>query len=53
MLVYMDYLSLLSTTKYNLLTFFPRFLFDQFRRYANLFFLIIVLLQVRINHCMQ
>jgi phospholipid-transporting ATPase len=34
-----------STTKYNPLTFFPYFLFDQFRRYANLFFLAIGLLQ--------
>ena len=36
----------ISTTKYNILTFLPRFLFDQFRRYANLFFLFIALLQV-------
>lgn len=37
----------ISTTKYNIITFIPRFLFDQFRRYANLFFLVIALLQVR------
>ncbi len=36
----------ISTTKYNILTFIPKFLFDQFRRYANLFFLVIALLQV-------
>ena len=36
----------ISTTKYNILTFFPLFLFDQFRRYANLFFLFISILQV-------
>ena len=36
----------ISTTKYNILTFLPLFLFDQFRRYANLFFLFIILLQV-------
>ena len=39
----------ISTTKYNILTFFPRFLFDQFRRYANLFFLFISLLQVSLE----
>jgi len=37
-----------STTKYNILTFLPKFLFDQFRRYANLFFLFIAFLQVSI-----
>ncbi|MCP4700073.1 MAG: hypothetical protein GY862_24955 [Gammaproteobacteria bacterium] len=36
---------LFSTAKYNVLTFLPRFLFEQFRRYANVFFLIIALLQ--------
>ncbi len=36
----------ISTTKYNILTFIPKFLFDQFGRYANLFFLVIALLQV-------
>lgn len=36
----------ISTTKYNVFTFIPRFLFDQFRRYANLFFLFIAFLQV-------
>jgi phospholipid-transporting ATPase len=35
----------ISTTKYNLFTFIPKFLFEQFRRYANCFFLAIVLLQ--------
>ncbi|KRZ34562.1 putative phospholipid-transporting ATPase IA [Trichinella pseudospiralis] len=33
------------TAKYNVITFFPRFLFEQFRRYANIFFLFIGLLQ--------
>ncbi|XP_003369767.1 putative phospholipid-transporting ATPase IA [Trichinella spiralis] len=33
------------TAKYNAITFFPRFLFEQFRRYANIFFLFIGLLQ--------
>lgn len=35
----------ISTTKYNFLSFLPLFLYDQFRRYANLFFLLIVFLQ--------
>jgi hypothetical protein len=35
----------ISTTKYSLITFLPKFLFEQFRRYANIFFLSIGLLQ--------
>jgi len=35
----------ISTAKYNLLSFLPKFLFEQFRRYANVFFLLIALLQ--------
>lgn len=35
-----------STAKYNVLTFLPRFLYSQFRRAANAFFLFIALLQV-------
>uniref|UniRef100_A0AAY4DG97 Phospholipid-transporting ATPase n=1 Tax=Denticeps clupeoides TaxID=299321 RepID=A0AAY4DG97_9TELE len=38
-----------STAKYNLLTFLPRFLYSQFRRAANSFFLFIALLQVRVQ----
>ncbi|XP_069487840.1 phospholipid-transporting ATPase IA isoform X2 [Ambystoma mexicanum] len=34
-----------STAKYNALTFLPRFLYSQFRRAANAFFLFIALLQ--------
>uniref|UniRef100_A0A3B4YSE5 P-type phospholipid transporter n=1 Tax=Seriola lalandi dorsalis TaxID=1841481 RepID=A0A3B4YSE5_SERLL len=34
-----------STAKYNFLTFLPRFLYSQFRRAANAFFLFIALLQ--------
>nr|XP_032811396.1 phospholipid-transporting ATPase IA isoform X1 [Petromyzon marinus] len=34
-----------STAKYNALTFLPRFLYEQFSRAANLFFLFIALLQ--------
>ena len=39
----------ISTTKYNVFSFIFLFLFDQFRRYANLFFLFIIILQVRIS----
>jgi len=35
----------ISTAKYNVFTFIPKFLFEQFRRYANIFFLSIGLLQ--------
>lgn len=38
--------SFFSTAKYNVLTFLPRFLYSQFRRAANAFFLFIALLQV-------
>ncbi|XP_078475034.1 phospholipid-transporting ATPase IA-like isoform X3 [Lampetra planeri] len=34
-----------STAKYNVVTFLPRFLFEQFRKAANAFFLLIALLQ--------
>lgn len=37
----------ISTAKYSILSFMPIFLFEQFRRYSNCFFLLIVLLQVR------
>ncbi|KAK4472070.1 hypothetical protein MN116_005442 [Schistosoma mekongi] len=35
----------ISTAKYNFVTFLPKFLLEQFRRYANIFFLVIALLQ--------
>lgn len=38
-----------STAKYSPLLFIPKFLFEQFRRYANLFFLFIALLQVSVD----
>lgn len=34
-----------STSKYNVFTFLPKFLFEQFRKYANIFFLFIALIQ--------
>uniref|UniRef100_A0A915D5Y4 Phospholipid-transporting ATPase n=1 Tax=Ditylenchus dipsaci TaxID=166011 RepID=A0A915D5Y4_9BILA len=35
----------ISTCKYNVISFLPRFLLEQFRRYSNVFFLVIALLQ--------
>lgn len=35
----------ISTAKYNLFSFLPKFLFEQFRKYANIFFLFIALMQ--------
>ncbi|KFM79095.1 putative phospholipid-transporting ATPase IA, partial [Stegodyphus mimosarum] len=35
----------ISTAKYNVISFLPKFLFEQFRRYSNIFFLFIALLQ--------
>lgn len=35
----------ISTTKYNVATFLPKFLFEQFSKYANLFFLCTALIQ--------
>ncbi|TGZ68511.1 hypothetical protein CRM22_004223 [Opisthorchis felineus] len=35
----------ISTAKYSVWTFIPKFLYEQFRRYANIFFLAIALLQ--------
>ena len=35
----------ISTTKYNLITFLPKFLYEQFSKYANLFFLFTAILQ--------
>lgn len=38
-----------STAKYNVFSFVPIFLFEQFRKYSNIFFLFIALLQVNIT----
>ncbi|KAJ3395913.1 hypothetical protein HDU92_004588 [Lobulomyces angularis] len=35
----------ISTAKYNVITFIPRFLYDQFSKYANLFFLFTACIQ--------
>ncbi|XP_054165882.1 probable phospholipid-transporting ATPase IA [Oppia nitens] len=35
----------ITTAKYNLVTFVPKFLFEQFHRYSNIFFLFIALMQ--------
>lgn len=35
----------IATAKYNFFTFIPKFLFEQFRKYANIFFLFIALMQ--------
>lgn len=36
----------ISTTKYTILTFLPKNLFEQFHRYANIYFLLIVILSL-------
>src|ERR1700722_18157136 len=41
--------NVISTSKYSLLTFIPKFLFEQFRKYSNIFFLCIVIFQVNKN----
>ncbi len=38
--------AMFSTAKYNLLSFFPKFLYEQFSLYANLFFLLVSIIQV-------
>lgn len=35
----------ISTSKYNILTFIPKFLFEQFQKYSNIFFFVIVMFQ--------
>ena len=36
----------ISTSKYSAFTFLPKFFFEQFRKYSNIFFLSIVIFQV-------
>lgn len=35
----------ISTTKYNIITFLPKYLFEQFRKYWNIYFLMIGMMQ--------
>lgn len=37
------------TSKYTILSFLPKFLFEQFRRIANIYFLILIFLQMRVE----
>lgn len=37
--------NVITTAKYNFFTFLPKFLFEQFRKYSNIFFLFIALMQ--------
>ena len=39
----------IRTSKYNLLTFFPRNLFEQFRRVANFYFLVVAVIMLFIE----
>ena len=43
----------ITTAKYSFLSFVPLFLFEQFRRYSNCFFLFIALMQVKFIALMQ
>jgi len=37
----------ISTSKYNIITFLPKNLFEQFKRIANFYFLCLLIMQVR------
>ncbi|XP_022668387.1 probable phospholipid-transporting ATPase IA isoform X3 [Varroa destructor] len=37
--------NVISTAKYTMYTFLPKFLFEQFRRYSNIFFLFVAIMQ--------
>lgn len=37
------------TSKYTLVSFLPKFLFEQFRRIANIYFLVLIFLQMRVE----
>jgi phospholipid-transporting ATPase len=41
--------NVISTSKYNIVTFFPKFLFEQFSKYANIFFLFTACIQVKLT----
>lgn len=43
----------IKTSKYNLLSFLPLNLFEQFRRLANAYFLFLLILQVRLSRLMS
>ena len=43
----------INTAKYSVFTFIPKFLYEQFRKYANLFFLLVSLLQVNVCACLR
>ena len=45
-IVYVTYVVVFSTAKYSFFSFFVKFPYEQFRRYANCFFLFIALMQV-------
>jgi hypothetical protein len=44
-ILFLRFVRFFSTAKYNVATFFPRFLMEQFRRYANIFFLCVAVMQ--------
>lgn len=43
----------ISTSKYSILSFLPKFLFEQFRKYSNIFFLCIAVLQVNTKNLFE
>lgn len=45
--------NVISTAKYTMYTFLPKFLFEQFRRYSNIFFLFVAIMQVSNNPTRQ
>ena len=45
--------SQVKTSKYNIINFLPKNLWEQFQRVANVYFLLISLLQARIQYCIS